>query len=384
MAFSRFVIEHEGYLINTVTLTRLPKDAPDTELQRHYFLEGQETDAIHHVILSKPNRLTLQVIPTWECNLRCLHCFSHRRLSKGSIPIDIDRTVSFINRYAAYYEGIKRLNINFLGGEPTLQSNHNAKLIDAIKNGTSIPNTKFTAASNLVKDLDDDDIEFIRRLTVLQISLDGPERSHNAQRLSSRYNNPHSRTLANIKKLVDAGLKNFQVAAAININTATKTDKVEFYRDLLSIGVSFNNIAYGHHFPSNVSTEAVNGRNIITMPGPCCVFQHMKWFSVENGDKLVANLYHGTGELGILDTPIEEVERRHKEFILATMPILNDPVCSKCPVLGQCWGGCIASHYSESPSKWCNQATYGEAEGLQQYIIKNINTWLRSDHGCNS
>jgi sulfatase maturation enzyme AslB (radical SAM superfamily) len=38
------------------------------------------------------------------------------------------------------------------------------------------------------------------------------------------------------------------------------------------------------------------------------------------------------------------------------MPVLNDPTCLSCPVIGYCWGGCAHSEaLKRLPSQSCNR-----------------------------
>ena len=66
------------------------------------------------------DRLTLTIAPSLECNMDCPYCYE----KKGSIVISSETqglVVEFAKKQLAVFEDVKRLVVNWYGGEPLLQ-----------------------------------------------------------------------------------------------------------------------------------------------------------------------------------------------------------------------------------------------------------------------
>jgi radical SAM protein with 4Fe4S-binding SPASM domain len=382
MELSRYVQKNNRHYLNTVSLKVLPLESDEDSLRRGNFLVGQELDAIREVILKPPVDLTLQIISTWECNLRCHHCFSHRRLvKKQESEIDIPALTRFLKRYDERYP-VKK-TINFLGGEPTLKSKHNLRLIEAVRAiGLKGP-LRFSISTNLAKDLDDDDFKFLSEMDALQVSVDGTPEEHNEQRrafLPTVYGvtNPYEQTMANIQRLLERKIK-FQVAAAISYERLSIENKVQFFRNMLRAGIPFKHIVYGHYFHTDHAKASPGKEFIVPLVNPCCTFRFMRFMAVEHERDLVIDFYNNDGHAGTLDDDLDSIEAKYLEFVTTKIPALNDPVCMKCEFLGQCWGGCVGATYSKHlPSRVCDAANIAKVRERRDFIVKNVDGWLQT------
>ena len=161
MKLNHFVFESNNQLVNITTKKTLPKNSSFEDLKQNFFLEGQEQESINKALFSVvPRSISLKIIPTWECNLRCNHCFVlHRLLKEDKRQIDVDLLVSFINSYLSKYTGVDIIYVTFIGGEPSIKSDFNLGLIKKVKE--SFPNKKFfSSCTSNGLELNEKSIEF--------------------------------------------------------------------------------------------------------------------------------------------------------------------------------------------------------------------------------
>ncbi|UCF67060.1 MAG: hypothetical protein JSV80_14950, partial [Acidobacteriota bacterium] len=95
----RTELDGETVLYNTVTKTALAADVSHRELAAAHGLAGQELDAIKHAVLAPRTTLTLTIVVTWECTLRCTHCSVLKKLvRKQDRFVDNRELACFVRR----------------------------------------------------------------------------------------------------------------------------------------------------------------------------------------------------------------------------------------------------------------------------------------------
>ena len=129
---------------------------------------------------------------TTKCNLNCKYCLSSSGCN-GIYGLNTDVAKKIIKELGDL--GVNRLD--FTGGEPLLRRDL-GELIDYAKenNISTIVTTNTTL-------LNKNNIEVLKKADLVQVSIDGPEDVHNAQRQSDVFD----KTIENIKILKDAGCK---------------------------------------------------------------------------------------------------------------------------------------------------------------------------------
>lgn len=360
---NHFVREQSDSLVNLTTRKFLPKDSTEEQLRENYFLEGQEQESIDYFLFGKEKTMfSIDLIPTWECNLRCSHCFVlHELLKKDEREVDNEILVGFVRRLVGEYPLISSGTIQFIGGEPALRAKKNLNMIRALK---EIPDLRmqFSATSNGTL-CGSDAVEFFSALDHFIISLDGPELIHNLQRKSiAGDENPFQTTIKTIEKLVAAGMRDkMTVQASLNEERMTKENLIEFYKVLLMCGVRFENIIAGFVCPTKqnpkLDNEFIEVHRVNVRNKPCCKYRHMVNFVVDNSNNVFCDYFEANGKnlLGRLSDPISKMAENHERIIRESYSVLNDPKCKQCPVIGLCWGWC-ANTKGLNPSDHCDQA----------------------------
>lgn len=383
---NHFIFEENDNLINITTKKILPKNSSKKELEKNFFLENQEEDCInHHLFEIEKTSFSINVIPTWECNLRCNHCFVLDQLvKKDSKELDHSLLENFIFNLIKKYPTIKHGKLSFLGGEPTLKSKQNNILINKLK---KIPNIKMSFVATCNGTIcDEDSIEFYKNLDSFTISLDGTEKMNNTQRKSLNKENPYELTMKTIEKLIELGMRDkMQIQASLQEEIVTKENMIEFYKQLLMIGVKIEKIIFGYIAPTKHNPKIDNmfveiHKNPRTRP--CCKYRHMNNFVVDTSNNVFCDFFDPDKDnfLGKLSDSIEQMSENHKNIIKKSFSVLNDPKCKKCPVIGMCWGWC-ANTKSLNPSDYCDQNSLIEKvkKNSEQNNLTNFITNSKND-----
>ena len=357
------VYQNGDNLINLTTRKSLPVTSGATTLKQHLFLAGQETEAIQSALFNRDNlsRLFITIIPTWRCNLRCSHCFVMHKLKKsGDCQINVDKLYAFINKLKSIHKKLEQINMIFVGGEATLNT---SLCLEVIKKAPTDLKYHFDMTSNGTI-LNEQVLELYSRLDSFMISIDGTQRTHNAQRKPlDQIDDPYTTTLNNIKRLVHYGLRDrLKVQSALPSTIADPQVGRIFYKEMLMAGVKFEQILYGTTTPTNVNPTFDPKMITKTMskaifPQPCCKFRLDSNYVIDDQDTVYTDYFQNSdySYLGTLDDDINTIHENHFKNILSDIPVLNDDKCKVCPVVGVCWGWCANTHKHLKPSDYCSQ-----------------------------
>lgn len=156
-----------------------------------------ELEALYHNVFFNQNTLSLILLPTEECNFRCIYCYEDFKNSKMNkdIVLKIEETIkSLLPKYNV-------LNLSWFGGEPLLA-------MDVIKR---ISETALGVCKKLRKPfyssittngylLDLQTMKTLLKLHVLyfQVTLDGNKLSHDKQRVLKNGDGTYDTILKNL------------------------------------------------------------------------------------------------------------------------------------------------------------------------------------------
>lgn len=382
--YSRYVFRSGDKIYNSMNNVSLDIGSSESEFRENFFLAGQERQSLEARLFSRPKRLAVKIIPTWECNLRCKHCSVLHRLKKrddfGIDPFDV---ANFMKSFKSHY-GIDKFTLLFIGGECLLKSSECLSIADAVVSSLGADNVIISLTTNLSVDLTADSVRLLSMTKAFDVSLDGTEEQHNWQRKANGVQsgiNPFRKTFFNIMRLVKLGLSDkIKVQAAIQDSMASKEEKARFFENLVRIGVSFKNITYGGVHPTEKNpkvdeTYLKHLKSTSFWRTPCCDYRYMAHFSF-NPDGSIDSDYFGNikdsatfniSEFG-KSYGIAELEDFYRSKIEKNMSVMNDEVClNQCPVLAYCWGRCHNNaHAVRNPSSHCDMV------GLEKAVIQSI------------
>ncbi len=367
---SQFVYKTDGLLLHSITNRALPLDASPELLRANHFYKDQDEEAIKNRLSRTSDHLSLNIVPTWECSLRCGHCCVLYQLKKED-PDKIDpiKLYNFLNSYFTKFTNCKSLTIGFIGGESLLYPKEVLELIETckqIKDKFDLK-LKFKTTTNLAYDLELEHIKIFNELEVVAVSVDGLEAEHNFQRRAYKQKdiNPFWTTINNIKRLLDLGFRDkLRVQAALRDNLLTEEYIVKFKQYMTEVGILLEHISVGSiaetkQNPLVSESWKTHKRNSVVLNSrPCCKYRFMSKMQI-NPDGIIYDNFYTTenAKLGTLDDSIESLIAKNIELIFNHMPALKDKNCLSCPVLGYCWGGCVIEHRTikDRPSSICSR-----------------------------
>lgn len=382
MNLSQYVFEQSNCYFNTVTAKVLPKDSDEAILRENFFLEGQEQQSLHWKLFEQPvKHVGIKLIPTWRCNLRCTHCFVLHKLQRHDPkPLDVTGFLNFVDSILDTCD-LERFGISFIGGEATLEAEKCVVIWDQIvekltkKGVPDFVSNITTNGTNWSRPI----AELFSRIGTIMVSVDGNALYHNKQR------KPYSEdlkgvdlyelALRNIKRMSLMGFsKKIVVQASLYDEGFDKSILRSFYKDILSCGVQRDQIVVGSAVPTPINKREIplyeKYLKQFIFNKPCCTYRLGKEIVVDNSGDVFADYFKDSkgSLLGTLDNSFSEIIENHKQFLLNTMPVLNDDKCKSCPVIGACWGRCSNTEFLK-PSEHCDQ----------QSLLDLCQTFARND-----
>lgn len=223
-----FEIAENGRILH-VKLTKNDDQYPETMYSYGFVLdEGiDEKTFIRNqfntrVLCFDPGYLALSIIPTFRCNLSCKYCYEAGGLDNNRLDMGDDVLHSVLSFISGLNGSVKKLQVNFYGGEPLLDKNRFTGILREIcdlckKNDISLGLGLITNGYNFDKDIAD----FLSELNLecfIQITLDGSRELHDTKRVLKNGHGTFDRIMTNLKYLLSVNNKrNFMVNIRVNI-----------------------------------------------------------------------------------------------------------------------------------------------------------------------
>jgi uncharacterized protein len=182
------------------------------------------------------NKLSLAILTTYNCNLKCIYCCSRLLWSARNQKVPntsmndevIELVLAFIMKTVAE-KNYSEIVIDFVGlGEPLSRPEIIIRILKGLSPFVSKKNIalKINILSNgtlMSKSM----LRILRNYNVrMQITLDGPENIHNARRMYKNGKGTYSNIIENLKLLKVVGIK---FAIRVNVDNTT----FEYIDDLL-------------------------------------------------------------------------------------------------------------------------------------------------------
>lgn len=220
-------------------------DGSTFELYKNKIDDTNEIRRDDKIVRAVPRRLEkLDLIITTQCNGECLYCYQNREYFGHTSPLMDKKSADRILDYLTLnYDKIA--NVNFFGGEPTLNFKIMKYLTENLRDEFSASSFSITSNATLI---DDEIIGFLDKFNFnIILSIDGPEIINDKLRKNLKYDKIYE----TIKLLCKAGLKN-----NLTLNcTYTKYHEDFFDKNLLS--EFFDQLGIAYHI-SDVITEDSN------------------------------------------------------------------------------------------------------------------------------
>ncbi len=368
-------------------------EADRDELEYLQFLYGQE--------VVKNNVLSLMLITTRQCNLRCVYCYEkHENLAMDesvykSIGLYIGNSLKE-HKYAG-------INITLFGGEPFIEYNNVIKFLEDVNRICEKYNVPFWAgATSNGALITPGRFEKLYSLGVsyYQITIDGMEDTHDLYRRSADGRGSFKKIVENLKYM-DSTDYDFEVTVRTNFNKEIFANAKEFYQFIANNFGSRFHVYYegikklgGSNDESldvldknEVSENSVDIAAYIrelgikndvidemTLPFSrvCYATKHNDYLIDYDGSvlKCTLSLDDDLNKIGKLhkDGTMEIDDYKHAKWV-GKKTQLEDQ-CKQCRVLPLCYGGRCVNGLVHGGSFWCDRKLQEqELAGLVAYNL---------------
>lgn len=314
--------------------------------------------------------LGLTIMPTMSCNFACGYCFQGTHKASKQMPAEIQEALI---RFIKSKKDLKSLNITWYGGEPLMGKEAMFRLSDILiaycdKNKISysagIISNSFLLTADIAASL------YSRRITWLQVTIDGDRETHNQMRPLTSGQGSYDKIVENIGAALDGtqikiscrvnvGKRNINKAsemldalAALNFKTrgnfsvyfspieastpesgvahSEKLAREEFHRKLLALEEKARKLGFA---------------SIPTPPGGfmglCVAAKNSSYVVAANGDihKCWETAHDGTKRVGTILEP-EHIHCSVTASLWQEWSPFDNPVCSSCKIAPMCAGHC--------------------------------------------
>lgn len=242
-----------AYIFNTFTrsLVKLPEPINETwlseikekDIQTLFSLGIIVDEAVDEIEMMRTcmdlkkyqqRRLMVTIIPTNACNFRCIYCYQPEKSSVMS-EVTVERILKWFERNLRYYD---ELNLGWFGGEPLLCSDTMFNLLGRIRElckiygvamVSSITSNGYLLSIDLFQRL------LSNGLLYYQITVDGDESTHNAQRPHKTNGDSYSRVMQNLSNMAKLPQRRrFEVGIRINVSGHMRKENIYRFIDRLS------------------------------------------------------------------------------------------------------------------------------------------------------
>lgn len=308
----------------------------------------------------------LIVAPTLACNMACTYCFEGNKQGKMS-PEVIESLISFVEQKA---DALRHLDICWYGGEPLLALDVIEDITLTMLELAKQKNFQYTATmiSNgyLLNQGVVDKLAALK-VVMIQVTLDGPARIHEAKRPLKNGKSSFTQIIENIKY----ACTRLMVGIRVNVDRCfTADDIAELLDELTAAGLQKKiSVYFGQLEPASVACSNITdacysnpdfskveasyfqllldrGFRIEKLPSPTsafCMAQRVNAFLVDPE----GNLYRCYNYVGDTEKAMgnirDAIDYSHTNFTrLFNFNPFEDEHCSGCNILPICLGGCPA------------------------------------------
>ncbi len=181
-----------------------------------------EEAIIHDLVASRLtsnfNVLRLIILPTRECNFRCVYCYEEKR-NEQMDKKTIDNLICATKKYLAEHNTIKSLQLEWFGGEPLLEYKTILEISSQLYEYCIEHDVKFAMSMTtngylLTKERAEELLKY--NLMFYQITLDGFDNYHDSLR-PLRNGNPTFKTIySNLQEIKKIDCNNLHIMIRIN------------------------------------------------------------------------------------------------------------------------------------------------------------------------
>lgn len=358
----------------------------------------EEQKLLYNISVMSLSHLSLTIVPTIACNLRCPYCFEQDK----PVGFMSDKVIGNLIDFVKSHEAAKNYSISWFGGEPLLGLKQMEKLLERFDKLEGLKRVSHSIVTNATL-LDDKAIDLFKRypLGSMQVTLDGFRKHHDAKRFHADGSGTFDEILDNVARFMDECPDTF-VSFRVNVDNSNSDDYIEVFNLLKK---RFEGKRYGVYagilranrgcesetFFTTKDHLAFNRRMVekgilpdkypAVCPKGCCATSvssyvigpkgelYNCWEHVGKDDKIIGNISADTLSNNALFADF--INNGH---------CFEDPKCRECGLLPICTGGCankrIENLRENARHDLCTIYSDNDGEALaevlyQYYLTKN-------------
>lgn len=334
--------------------------------------------------------LEITINPTINCNFRCWYCYENHS-DKSHIDISVIKDIiNYIKNSIYELNKIKKIKIEWFGGEPLLYFNE--VIVPIMSELNTITKThKIEFVSGMTTNgylLSEKKIEYLKNHNhkTFQITIDGNKDKHNKIRFTKKNKDSYSTIVSNIITCLN---KKMYVTARINITSNTKLNIPELLQDFICLSdenrkflcFSIHKVWQEQnslddeieHFVNQIQNYGFKCASFYSNPNTIrktCYADKKNHFVVNPSGKLfkctARDFCNSNIEGYLLKGGIIEWNDKHRKRELST--VLNNKECLSCFIMPICNAGCSQKRL-ENTEQIC---LYGGNETLKLDYAKRV------------
>lgn len=245
------------FIANGFTNTDIVGNKILAELSRGGFFTPENSDEQKKVskLLDQErdsNRFSILILPSENCNFRCLYCYE--KFERGKMEPGIVQGLKlFVDKKIRETKGLKELSVSWFGGEPLLAQDIISELSDHFIASCRKNNIVYISGGMSTNGffLTPEAVNLMLKHQIknFQVTLDGPEALHDSHRQLASGGKTYKRILENLTKM-KASQDDFFVRIRINFNNESaaaikkwlKKEIAPIFSDNKRFALSFNSI----------------------------------------------------------------------------------------------------------------------------------------------
>lgn len=332
--------------------------------------------------------LSLTILPTVSCNLRCPYCFEQDKPSGMMSEEQADKIVDFIKTRAS----TGKYSITWFGGEPLLGLSAIEHILTKLEQEelTRIDHSIITNGTLLGKKASDLFSKF--PLDSMQITLDGDSASHNRKRFFQSGEGTFDIILKNVSEFLKINPK-CRVTFRVNVDNTNKEEyisvhnmlKERFKEYFVSVypGILRANkgcedetfFTSSQHLEFNTELWKNNIKSMYPchLSKGCCATSISSYVIGPEGELYLCWEHAGNSKkiIGNIDGMPGPGTRRYPDYMLRGT-CFSDPRCLECGLLPICSGGCpdkrIANLRDGDNYDLCSVYSDDKGRGLEEAL----------------
>lgn len=327
--------------------------------------DEREEKAFRH-LMSRFDQTTIGLViaPTMACNMACKYCFEENKKGRMSAAT-VEAVLDFVEKRA---RSLEHVDINWYGGEPLLAMDTIEDITESLLDlGDEY---KFDYTSSMISNgylLTRENVDRLTDLKVsmVQVTLDGPARIHNMKRPLKNGGNSYETIVDNMKYAstkmavglrvnIDMGFDREMIAEMLDeLKRAGLQERVGIYFGLLEASSSacaniaescFNNADFSQVEIEFYRLLLEHGFRIERLPMPLftfCIAQLVNAFLIDHQGEIYKCFNYPGDTAKSMGNIRAAVDYNHPNFSsLFEFNPYEDDLCKECAILPVCLGGC--------------------------------------------